>query len=172
MTGHSFYFDQFKDYYWILWVHPLASGAEIHQSYLNLIKRYHPAYIKTWRYAHWMKVIDEAYQVLSNPILRAEYDQFRRSYIDPLFVGKHIVPPSDLAEPEPLIVNVKPTQSPPSRSERRIISFSGVLFGLLPMIALVLAANPALLDLLIIGGIVAMVLLAGLELQTYIRSRS
>jgi curved DNA-binding protein CbpA len=170
MTGHSFYFDQFKDYYWILWVHPLASGAEIHQSYLNLKKRYHPAYIKTWRYAHWMKVIDEAYQVLSNPILRAKYDQFRRSYIDPVLVGKHTVQLSGLAEPEP--IKVKSSQPPPSRSERRLKSFSGVLFGLLPIIAFVLAANTALLDLLIIGGIVAVLLLAGLELQTYIRSRS
>lgn len=63
-----------KDYYNILGVSKSASAEEIKRAYRKLAHKYHPD--KSDGEAEKFKEINEAYQVLSNPQKRAQYDQF------------------------------------------------------------------------------------------------
>ena len=63
-----------KDYYKILGVAKNASPQEIKRAYRKLALQYHPD--KNFGSAERFKEINEAYQVLSNPQKRAQYDQF------------------------------------------------------------------------------------------------
>lgn len=63
----------FIDYYEILEVSPKASFETIERVFRFLAKRYHPD-SNTDRSPEKFKVIVEAYQALSNPELRAEFD--------------------------------------------------------------------------------------------------
>ena len=62
----------YKDYYIILEVHYLASQAIIKSSYKQLSKIYHPDIGGNVEKFH---EIQEAYEVLSNPILRKKYEE-------------------------------------------------------------------------------------------------
>jgi len=66
-----------KDYYDILGVGRDASGDEIKRAYRQLAREHHPdvAHDKT-RAEHRFKEINEAYEVLSDPGKRAQYDRF------------------------------------------------------------------------------------------------
>jgi len=66
-----------KDYYEILGVAAGASGDEIKQAYRKLAREHHPdvAHDKS-RAEHRFKEINEAYEVLSDPNKRAQYDRF------------------------------------------------------------------------------------------------
>lgn len=67
-----------KDYYKILQVHPEASLEVMNNAYRALVKQYHPDRYHTHRKTalnEKMQEINEAYQVLSNPASRAEYDR-------------------------------------------------------------------------------------------------
>ena len=63
-----------KDYYKILGVSKNASAEEIKRAYRKLAHQYHPD--KNQSDGERFKEINEAYQVLSNPQKRAQYDQF------------------------------------------------------------------------------------------------
>lgn len=63
-----------KDYYNILGVSKSASQDEIKRAYRKLAHQHHPD--KSNGEAEKFKEINEAYQVLSNPQKRAQYDQF------------------------------------------------------------------------------------------------
>jgi len=67
-----------NDYYKILEVHPEASDEVIKKAYQTLAQRYHPdrhsTARKKWAEEHF-KDLSEAYQVLSDPIKRKEYDR-------------------------------------------------------------------------------------------------
>lgn len=63
-----------KDYYKTLGVSKTASQEEIKRAYRKLALQYHPD--KNSGSAERFKEINEAYQVLSNPQKRAQYDQF------------------------------------------------------------------------------------------------
>lgn len=62
-----------KNYYQILGVNPDASPREIKQAYRRLARLYHPDLNP--KGGETFKLIAEAYQVLSDPHLRAQYDQ-------------------------------------------------------------------------------------------------
>jgi molecular chaperone DnaJ len=66
-----------KDYYEVLGVSRDASGAEIKRAYRGLAREHHPdvAHDKS-KAEHRFKEINEAYEVLSDPNKRAQYDRF------------------------------------------------------------------------------------------------
>lgn len=67
-----------KDYYEILGVSKTASAAEIKAAYHRLAHKYHPD--KEGGDEAKFKEINEAYQILSNPEKRQQYDQFGRAF--------------------------------------------------------------------------------------------
>jgi DnaJ-domain-containing protein 1 len=74
-------FHQEFDYYDILEVSPKASAEVIEKAYMVLAKKYHPDTVENMSIAdaeEMMKRINEAHEVLSNSILRADYDRQRQ----------------------------------------------------------------------------------------------
>lgn len=67
-----------KDYYEILGVSKNASAEEIKKAYRKLALKYHPDRAGK-ESAEKFKEINEAYQVLSDPKKRSQYDQFGRT---------------------------------------------------------------------------------------------
>lgn len=70
-----------KDYYKILQVDPEASLEVMNGAYRSLVKQCHPDQFHTSRKSvmnEKMREINEAYQVLSNPTSRAEFDRRHR----------------------------------------------------------------------------------------------
>jgi len=73
-----------KDYYEILGVKRDASQEEIKRAYRRLARKYHPDVNPGDKVAEQkFKEINEAYEVLSDPNKRAEYDQFGRTPFGP-----------------------------------------------------------------------------------------
>ena len=68
------------DYYEVLEVHPKASAEIIAKAYRTLARRYHPdtcpEHERPWAEGQ-MKRVSQAYRVLSDPQLRAQYDRRR-----------------------------------------------------------------------------------------------
>jgi curved DNA-binding protein CbpA len=89
-----------KDYYAILGVPPTASEAEIRDAYRRLVRHYHPDLNPEREDAEArIKELNEAYEVLSDPVRRARYDRTRPVRI-PVRVGS--IPPSPQARSAPL----------------------------------------------------------------------
>jgi len=66
-----------KDYYQILGINKGASIDEVKKAYKALARKYHPDVAKNKKEAETkFKEINEAYQVLSNPQKKSQYDQF------------------------------------------------------------------------------------------------
>jgi DnaJ-class molecular chaperone len=70
-----------KDYYKILGVNEKADAAAIKSAYHRLARQYHPDVSKDAGEEKF-KEINEAYEVLSDPKKRAEYDRFRRGFAE------------------------------------------------------------------------------------------
>ena len=64
------------DYYAALEVPSTATTIEIKRSYRRLVRKYHPDLNRQARDQH-IKLLNEAYAVLSNPTRRAAYDAAR-----------------------------------------------------------------------------------------------
>jgi curved DNA-binding protein CbpA len=67
-----------RDYYKVLGVGETAGADEIKKAYRNLAFRYHPD--RNAGSEEMMKIINEAYAVLSNPVKKNEYDSLRQQY--------------------------------------------------------------------------------------------
>lgn len=72
-----------KDYYAILRVSRSADITTIKRSYRLLAQRYHPDVNPDPQAAELIKEINEAYEVLSDPSKKAEYDNPYQAYIQP-----------------------------------------------------------------------------------------
>eukprot|EP00347_Sterkiella_histriomuscorum_P019495 403341410 len=83
-------FTQDKDFYKILEVRTNANSNEIKKAFFNLAKKYHPDILQSQKHKHVdykkaqerFKEINEAYQILSNEVLRLKYDEFRGYVIE------------------------------------------------------------------------------------------
>ncbi|WP_456292038.1 curved DNA-binding protein [Pseudomonas sp. AK106] len=68
----------FKDYYKILGVEPTADEKTIKTAYRKLARKYHPDVSKEPGAEDKFKEASEAYEALSDPEKRAEYDEIRK----------------------------------------------------------------------------------------------
>lgn len=69
-----------EDYYKVLQVDPSAEPEVITAAYRRLAFKYHPDTNKSPDAEARMRRINEAYEVLSNPVRRAEFDRARRGF--------------------------------------------------------------------------------------------
>jgi len=73
-----------RDYYEVLGVERNASDADVKKAYRKLAKQYHPDVNPGDKVAEAkFKEVSEAYEVLSDPQKRAQYDQFGHAGTDP-----------------------------------------------------------------------------------------
>ena len=70
---------EYKDYYKILNLEKTADKEEIRKSYRQLAKKYHPDVSKEANAEERFKEVKEAYEVLSDPAKRREYDSMGSS---------------------------------------------------------------------------------------------
>ena len=76
------------DYYEILGINKDASEAEIKSAFRKAAKQYHPDLHPGDAEAEKkFKEINEAYEVLSDPQKKAQYDQFGHAGVDPSYGG-------------------------------------------------------------------------------------
>lgn len=74
-----------RDYYEVLGIQKGASDAEIKKAYRQMAKKYHPDVNKDADAEEKFKEINEAYEVLSDPQKKANYDQFGHAGMDGAF---------------------------------------------------------------------------------------
>lgn len=72
-----------RDFYEVLGVNKSASAAEIKKAYRQLALKFHPDRNKEAGAADKFKEISEAYEILSNPQKKQNYDQFGHAAFDP-----------------------------------------------------------------------------------------
>ena len=72
-----------RDFYEVLGVSKSASAAEIKKAYRQLALKFHPDRNKKVGAAEKFKEISEAYEILSNPQKKQNYDQFGHAAFDP-----------------------------------------------------------------------------------------
>lgn len=136
-----------KDYYRILQVHPDASQEVMNTAYRTLVRQFHPDLYHTTRKSAMnekMQEINEAYQVLSNPATRADYDRRYRGSVSSPETG---LPPL------------------PFKSRlRRIIVWGCLAYGLMTWLVKPFLASPWM-------KLLAVIVMAVLLFQIYIRQK-
>ncbi|MDD3999565.1 MAG: DnaJ domain-containing protein, partial [Bacilli bacterium] len=65
-----------RDYYEVLGIPKTATEDEIKKAYRTLAKKYHPDVSEEKNSAEKFKEVQEAYEVLSDPTKREQYNQF------------------------------------------------------------------------------------------------
>ncbi len=70
-----------KDYYSILGLEPFASEEEVRRAYRNLARQYHPDVNPSAEAARRFLEIHEAYEVLTDPDKRRQYDDQYNEYL-------------------------------------------------------------------------------------------
>ncbi len=108
------------DPYRILQVAPNADLEAIHAAYRRLARRYHPDLNPQSEAAEWMRAINAAYGLLSDPARRAVYDAQR--YFSRSPAATVPVPP----RPRPVVIVAKPP-TPLQRRVDRIVAVLGVI---------------------------------------------
>jgi curved DNA-binding protein CbpA len=73
---------QWKDYYQILQVHPEAEQEVVKAAYDRLARKYHPDINPDTKANERMKAINEAYEILGDPVKRVRYDLVWHNRID------------------------------------------------------------------------------------------
>lgn len=68
-----------KDYYKVMGVNQNAPEKDIKMAYRRLARKYHPDISKEPNAEEQFKEVGEAYEVLKDPVKRAEYDQHRKN---------------------------------------------------------------------------------------------
>ncbi|MGN1345030.1 MAG: DnaJ domain-containing protein, partial [Traorella sp.] len=76
-----------RDYYEVLGPQKGATDAEIKKAYRQMAKKYHPDVNKEPGAEEKFKEVNEAYEVLSDPQKKANYDQFGHAGVDGSFGG-------------------------------------------------------------------------------------
>lgn len=76
-----------RDYYEVLGVAKSANDSDIKSAYRNLARKHHPDIDKTAGSAEKFKELSEAYQILSDPNKRKQYDQFGHANPNPFGGG-------------------------------------------------------------------------------------
>lgn len=104
------------NYYEILKIPKSASDGQIKSSYKELVKKYHPdLYVGDKDFAeHKIKEINEAYEVLSNPETKSEYDEYLNLSTNPILTYTETTThtPSDIkTEAEDTTENSEPQWS-------------------------------------------------------------
>jgi curved DNA-binding protein CbpA len=69
-----------KDYYKLLGLNSKASFEDVRAAYRRLAKKYHPDVSDSTDAEIWMRLINEAYEILGNPSKRAIYDFVYQAY--------------------------------------------------------------------------------------------
>jgi curved DNA-binding protein CbpA len=135
--------DRIVDYYKVLQVDPEADREVIAAAYRRLALKYHPDANRSAGAEEMMKLLSEAYAVLSDPQERARYDAVRREFVEerggaaPVRAGQH------------------------TRGE--LIPKILIRVGLVALIVLAMRANPRL------GGILALAIIVGWLLRGFLR---
>lgn len=76
-----------RDYYEVLGLQKGATDAEIKKAYRQMAKKYHPDVNKEPSAEEKFKEVNEAYEVLSDPQKKANYDQFGHAGMEGAFGG-------------------------------------------------------------------------------------
>jgi curved DNA-binding protein CbpA len=80
------------DYYALLQIAPTAGMAEIKVAFRRLALRYHPDHNPNPRATHQFQEVNEAHRILSNPVMRSEYDAKRQfQFVRQAVQGRAIV---------------------------------------------------------------------------------
>ena len=110
------------NYYLILGIDFSASRAEIKEAYRKMVQKYHPDHFGEDA-SPFLKV-QEAYQVLSDPARRREYDHTLGKLAAPSPPVKNKMTNIYAGEPEPLIPQKKTTQPDPISLSRSFETYS------------------------------------------------
>ena len=119
------------DYYRFLGLAQDASQQDIEQAYRRLAKKFHPDVNpedREWN-AGLFKVLQEAYEVLSDPMFRREYDErLQASSAGQSSGGDEQVPPQPAIEPEILDFGTLADSDAPKVMTARLLNHGGSVF--------------------------------------------